>query len=440
MLTLQTAMNYLSNIETWVESLLRDAGIAEEWVIYVRLIFFLFVLCIGALLAFFITKRLIIHYIYKAFKKTSFTWDDLIADNKAFDNLAHIAPALIVRITAPVFFADFQSTIPVVIKLTDAYLIVVSMLVFFALTKVGEYVLAKHPVFKDKPLASYFQLIRILLYIVTLILVLSVLLDKSPVYLLSAFGAMTAVLLLVFKDTILGLVASVQMSANDMVRVGDWVEMPKFNADGDVIEINLNTVKVQNWDKTITNIPTYYFITDSFKNWRGMVQSGGRRIKRALYLNTQKVKFADQQLLGRLSKIHLLSDFIRERQREIDAYNIETGVDTSVLINGRRMTNLGLFRVYVDFYLKNHPRLRKDMTIMVRQLSYENRGIPLEIYCFTNTTKWLEYESIQADIFDHLYAAVSWFDLEIFQEPAGTDFRYLVESRIRNENGDAPQN
>lgn len=415
-------MNWINYLEEQTELLITNFGISTEWAVYFRLLLFIIFLIILSSIAFLITKRIFIHYLYKVFIKTSFTWDDLFAQTRAFDNLAHIVPAVFVLLMAPAIFADFRQILPFIIKLSEAYLIIVSMTVFFAIIKVGEYGLSRHPAFADKPLTSYFQLIRILLYIVTIILVLSVLLGKSPVYFLSAFGAMTAILLLVFKDTILGLVASVQMSSNDMVRVGDWVEMPKFNADGDVIDINLNTVKVQNWDKTITTIPTYYFITDSFKNWRGMQETGGRRIKRAIYVDAHSVKLVDPKMRDKLKKYQIIKDYIESRQKEIEEYNEKNNIDTSVLINGRRMTNIGVYRKYIEEYLKNHPKIRQDMTIMVRQLSSENKGIPLEIYCFTNTTAWLEYESIQSDIFDHLYSTASFFDIEIFQEPGGKDF------------------
>lgn len=415
-------MDWINYLEEQTELVMTNLGISAEWAIYCRLLLFIVFLVILSSLAFFITKKVFIHYLYKVFRKTSFTWDDLFADMRAFDNLTHIVPAVFVRIMAPVIFSDFDQILPFVIRLTDAYLIIVSMTVFFAILKVGEYSLSRLPAFKDKPLTSYFQLIRILLYIVTIILVLSAILGKSPVYFLSAFGAMTAILLLVFKDTILGLVASVQMSSNDMVRVGDWVEMPKFNADGDVIDINLNTVKVQNWDKTITSIPTYYFITDSFKNWRGMQQSGGRRIKRAIYVDAYSVKLVDAEMREKFKKYQLIKDYVEKRQEEIEEYNKKNNIDTSVLINGRRMTNLGVYRKYIESYLKNHPKIRQDMTVMVRQLANENKGIPLEIYCFTNTTAWLEYESIQSDIFDHLYSTATFFGIDIFQEPGGKDF------------------
>lgn len=416
-------MSYLENL---VDTLLVNMGVPDTLAIYLRLFLFLLILFLFSWLAFQLTKKVFIRNIYRLFKKTSIKWDDLLVENKVFNNVAHVIPAVIVRIMAPVIFANFEKVLPVVVKLTDSYLIIVGMTILAAFLKVIEYSLSKNEIFKDKPLTSYFQLIKILLYIVALILVLSVLLGKSPLYFLSAFGAISAILLLIFKDTILGLVASVQISANDMVHVGDWVEMPKFNADGDVIAINLNTVKVQNWDKTITTIPTYYFITDSFKNWRGMQQSGGRRIKRSVFLDAHSVKFVDPEMRERLKKYSLISNYVEKRQQEIELYNSSNQMDTSVLINGRRMTNIGVFRKYIENYLKSHPRINQKMTIMVRQLAMESKGIPMEIYCFTNTTAWLEYEEIQSDIFDHLYSTVSFFDLDIFQEPSGKDFTKLT--------------
>src|SRR5690554_6911045 len=275
----------MDSIENWIEHLLINAGVTEGTAVYLRLLILCALIIPFAGLAFVLSKKIITNYIYRLLRKTPVTWDDALADHGVFNNLAHIVPAVIVKILAPVIFQDFENILPLVIKFTDIYLMIVGITIVFALLRAVEVGLSKHGTFKDKPLMSYFQLVRIVLYIIVFILILSLLLDKSPIYFLSAFGAMTAILLLIFKDTILGLVASVQISANDMVRVGDWVEMPKFNADGDVIDINLNTVKVQNWDKTITTIPTYYFITDSFKNWRGMQQSGGRRIKRAIFID-----------------------------------------------------------------------------------------------------------------------------------------------------------
>lgn len=414
-------------IETWVDDLLIAGGVAHEWAIYLRLFLLIIALMIFSVIGFYFTKKIIINYFYKIVKKSSVKWDDLLADKEVFHNLAHVVPAVFVRLLAPSIFDDFKLLLPFIIKLTDIYLIIVAITIIIALIKVAEFAFSLLPAFKNKPLTSYFQLIRILFYIATAILLFSILLGKSPVYFLSAFGAMTAILLLIFKDTILGLVASVQMSTNDMVRVGDWIEMPKFNADGDVIAINLNTVKVQNFDKTITTIPTFYFITDSFKNWRGMVQSGGRRIKRSLFIDANSVHFVDAEHREELKKIHLISGFMTDRQQDIEASNDQLNIDTSVLINGRRMTNIGVFRHYIELYLKSHLGVSKEMTIMVRQLALEDKGIPLEIYCFANTTEWLDYESIQADIFDHLFSATRYFDVSLFQQPSGKDISKAIQ-------------
>lgn len=429
-------MNALSNLEKWVETLFVNNGIDGDVAVYLRLFIFLAVLFAISAIAFLITKHIILTAIYRFVRRTKIKWDDLLLDHKVFGNLAHTIPAVIVSLLAPTIFRDFESVLPFITKVTNSYLIIVGTAILVSFLKIVELALTSQPSFKDKPMASYFQLIRIILYLGTGVLILSILLGKSPLYFLSAFGAMTAVLLLVFKDTILGLVASVQISSNDMVRVGDWVEMPKFNADGDVIAINLNTVKVQNWDKTYTTIPTYYFITDSFKNWRGMVESGGRRIKRSIFINSQTIRFVDPETREAYKKFNLITDYIIRRQREIEEFNIENQIDTSVLINGRRMTNIGIFRKYVESYLKGHPKIRPDMTIMVRQLAIEDRGVPLEIYCFTNTTAWVEYESIQADIFDHVLSAATFFGLEIFQQPTGKDIQNAIEVFAQSRNSD----
>lgn len=415
----------------WLDTLLSEGGVNGDWVPLLRLFILLAaVATIGALL-FLGTRQFIIHYLYRLFRRSPISWDDLLADHGTFNRFAHLLPAIFLRLAIPHVLADFPAALPWGIRIADVALILAATSIIRSFLRLGEFTLAAQPAFKDKPLTSYFQVVNILLYLLALILSLSVLLDRSPVYFLSAFGAMTAILLLVFKDTILGLVASVQISSNDMVRVGDWVEMPKFNADGDVIAINLHTVKVQNWDKTITSIPTYAFITDSFRNWRGMVQSGGRRIKRALYIDVHSVRFVDAGMTERFRKFHLVADHMDSRQREIDAFNRQHHFDTSVLINGRRMTNLGVFRTYVERYLRNHPMIRQDMTILVRQLATESRGIPLEIYCFTGTTEWSAYESIQSDIFDHLFAAATSFDLELFQEPSGADISSAARQVLR---------
>ncbi|MFC5271681.1 mechanosensitive ion channel family protein [Adhaeribacter terreus] len=394
---------------------------APTWIPAVTAFILFTSLVLLAVVSWQLTRVLLVRTLHTFFARTTAKWDDLFVEHKLFENLAHIVPVLLFRLLTPVVFADYPEILAVTLKAVDVYIIFVIMRIITSFLTGMEAFLIASPVFKNKPIASYFQLTRILIYIAAAILVLSILLGRSPVYFLSAFGAMTAIILLIFKDTILGLVASVQISANDMVRVGDWVEMPKFNADGDVIALNLNTVKIRNWDKTITAVPTYYFITDSFKNWRGMQESGGRRIKRAIFLNQRSVKFVDPEMRERFKKYYLITEYVNRRQEEIENFNRENAIDTSTLINGRRMTNIGVFRHYTEAFLRAHKRINSEMTLIVRQLAPTDHGLPIEIYCFTNTVAFAEYEGIQSDIFDHLLAAASHFDLEIFQSPSGND-------------------
>jgi miniconductance mechanosensitive channel len=275
------------------------------------------------------------------------------------------------------------------------------------------------PYFKDKPIKSYVQLANIMIYVVATILIIATIMNRDPLALLGALGALTAVLMLVFKDTILGLVASIQLSSHDMVRVGDWVSMPKYGTDGDVLEITLNTVKIQNWDKTISTIPTYAFISDSFKNWRGMTDSRGRRIKRSFNINMTSIKFCTDEEIAQYKKVELLKKYLESMQREIITHNDDNSHDKTSLLNGRNLTNIGLFREYAQQYLMANENLRKDLTLMVRQLEPTENGLPIEVYCFSNNINWVEYEGIQADIFDHLLSSISNFKLEVFQNPTG---------------------
>ena len=346
-------------------------------------------------------------------------------ENKVFISLSHIAPAIVIYLTIPYIFEDFAGAIPYILRLVNAYISTVIIIVIINFLNTLKYYSENTKLFKDNPLDSYFQLAKIAIYIIGGIIILSFLLNKSPLYFLSALGAMTVVLLLVFKDTIMGFVASIQLSANDMIRIGDWVSMPKYGADGDVTEINLTTIKVQNWDKTITTIPTYAFISESFKNWRGMSESGGRRIKRSLNIKISSIKFSTLEMLERFKKFQLIKDYIEEKSNEIEEYNKENKIDKSYLINGRHLTNIGIFRVYAEAYVKNNPDINLNMTCMVRQLLPTEKGLPIEIYTFSNRQEWVTYEGIMSDMFDHLIAAVPEFELEVFQNPTGTDFRKL---------------
>ncbi|MDD3645356.1 MAG: mechanosensitive ion channel [Bacteroidales bacterium] len=408
--------------ERWVEAVLMRWGVAEAVAVNLRLVVLIVAAGLLALILFWIMKHLVIKGIYRFFLKTNFSWDDALVKFQVFNHVAHLIPAIVLRGALQMIFRDFPNLLQWVNKITDIYLIIVFILIVNAFLRLGHYALGQTAAFKDKPIAGLFQLIRIILYIATGVLILSILLNKSPAVFLGVFGTMTAVMMLIFKDTILGLVASIQMATGDTVRVGDWIEMPKFGADGDVVSINLTSVRVMNFDKTVTTIPTHNFLTESFKNWRFMSESGSRRIKRAIYINVRTVKFIDEEIRENYKKIHLIADYVEERQTEIDAYNAEHQIDVEYDINGRRMTNIGSFRIYLENYLRNRPDIRKDMILMVRQLSIEDKGIPMEIYCFTNTSVWIEYEGIVASIFDHILAAAEFFDLEIYQQPTGSDY------------------
>jgi miniconductance mechanosensitive channel len=422
-------------IQHWVEWLLAEIGVESPWMAYLKFILLALILITVAYLSFLLARWLIIKFVHPFFLRTATQWDDILVNFRVLSKLGLIVPAFILKASVPVLFTDFEYLLPFVIRLTDVYIVVVVMMVSVAFLKALEFFLGTMETFRDKPLASYFQLGRIIVYIIAGIMMLSLILGRSPLYFVSAFGAMTAIILLIFKDTILGLVASVQISSNDTIRVGDWVEMPKYNADGDVIAMNLNTVKIRNFDKTITSVPTYYFVSDSFKNWRGMKETGARRIKRAIFINVRSVKFVDPAMRERFKRYFLIHEFVSRRQLEIERYNEENQVDTRELINGRRMTNLGVFRHYAEAYLRHDKRIRTDLTLLVRQLAAEGQGLPIEIYCFADTTVWTAYETIQSDIFDHLIAAAQHFDLEVFQVPGGSDIVSAGEQMSHLMNG-----
>lgn len=411
------------NLDHWMSDWLLGIGVPESMVSVVTLGADILILLLCAYVADVVAKRIILRAIQKAVAKSKTDLDDVLFEKRVFDALVHIVPALVVQVGAPFVFADFPEMLPWLSK--AVYVYIIGSVVWFVSTlldSLHEFAL-RSPFFKDKPILSYVQVGKLITYILAGILMFSVLFEKSPLVVLSAFGAVAAVLLFVFKDTILGLVASIQISANDMLRVGDWVTMEKYAADGDVIKITLNTITVQNWDKTISHIPSYAFVSDSFKNWRGMSESGGRRIKRSMLINASTVRFCDQEMLERFSKFHLLEEYIESRSKEIAQYNEDRKADKTYPLNGRHMTNIGVFRKYVEQYLRHHPQIHQGMTLMVRQLSPTEFGIPLEIYCFTSTTAWAEYENIQSDVFDHLLAAAPLFDLKVFQRPSGYDFR-----------------
>ena len=381
-----------------------------------------------------VTRRILLKVIRGTVKRTVTLWDDALAEKKLFYRAAHLAPSLVIYLMAAVPFEGLEGWISATRAAANIYMLIVGALVLDALLNGVLTIYRTFDVATRVPIRGFLQVIKVVLFFIVGIFVLSILMNESPKFFLGGLGALTAVLMLVFKDPILGLVGGIQLSTNDMVRIGDWVSLPKFNADGPVIDISLTTVKVQNWDKTITTIPTYALISDSFKNWRGMSDSGGRRIKRSLHVDISSIRFCTDEMLERFRKIESISEYIEAKNAEVTAYNAEHGVDQTIEINGRRMTNVGTFRAYVTAYLHNHPRIHQEgLTFLVRQLEPGPKGLPIEVYVFTRTTAWVEYEDIQADIFDHLLAAAPEFDLRVFQDPTDKD----IGIRLKTADGSA---
>ncbi len=379
----------------------------------------------GAVIVDLIAKRLLVGTVRAFAKRSSVTWDDALVAHNVFGRLVQVVPALIVFVGAP-FVSDLpEGVVQLIRNVAMGYLVLMLTLALTAMLSAANTIYAASPVARDRPLKGFVQLAQIVVWIFGGVMIIAAVLDRSPLLLLSGFGAMTAILLLVFKDTILSLVASVQLTAQDMVRVGDWIEMPQFGADGDVVDVQLHTVKVQNWDKTITTIPTHRLITDSFKNWRGMSQTGARRIKRAIFVDVSSIRFQTQDEIDHFTRFALLKGYIENKQQELADYNEGLATEVDAEVNRRRLTNVGTFRAYAYNYLKNHPKIHKGMTLIVRQLGPGPEGLPLEIYCFTNTTEWAVYEDIQSDIFDHLLAIVPEFGLRLYQKPAGSDLANL---------------
>ena len=382
----------------------------------------LIALFIAAWIADRIARSILLSIVRKFVERTPVDWDNTLVEYRVFERLVHLVPAVII-FTMIGFVPDLLETVDQVIRnVSMGYMVLILTWALSSTLGAANAIYAKTEMARERPLKGFVQLIQIAVWSFGGVLVVAALLDRSPLLLLSGLGAMTAILLLVFKDTILSLVASVQLTATDMVRVGDWIEMPELGADGDVIDVQLHTVKVQNWDKTITTIPTHRLISDSFKNWRGMTESGGRRIKRSLVIDITSIRFHTDEEIGRFKGFALLEDYIERKQKELADYNAGLGRHIDENINLRRLTNIGTFRAYAYNYLLNHPDVHKGMTLIVRQLEPDADGLPLEMYCFTTTTAWAEYEGIQSDIFDHLLAVVPEFGLRLFQQPSGFDF------------------
>mgnify|MGYP005754315973 CR=1 FL=1 len=382
-------------------------------------------LLLASWLADFITRRVLLRVLTRLVRASSVTWDDALLDRGVVRRLAHVVPALVIFLGIDAVPGVIDEVVRVVRNVATAYMVLtIALALGNLLGTINALYEQRNPErARARPIKGYIQVAQLIIYLLSAIIMVAVLIERSPLLLLSGLGALTAVLLLVFRDTLLSLVAGIQISSHDMLRVGDWIEMPALGADGDVIDIALHTVKVQNWDKTIVSIPTYRLISDSFKNWRGMSESGGRRIKRALLLDQHSVRFLREDEIGRLGRFALIRDYLEHKRGEIKRWNEQLREDGMEPVNTRRLTNLGTFRAYCLAYLRHHPRIHQNMTILVRHQAPTPTGLPLELYCFTNTTAWADYESIQADIFDHLLSILPEFDLQLFQEPGSADLR-----------------
>lgn len=381
----------------------------------------LFVLFVLAWLVNFVAKKTILRLVQAAVKRSRVDWDDVLVETGVFTRLSHLAPALVFNSFGPGVLGRSERVLEGVNGAVSVYLICIWLGVLFAILNAVQQITQKRSRHKGVPIKGFVQAIKLVAVVVSLILVLAILLGKSPLYLFSGLGALTAVLMFVFKDAIMGFIAGIQISANNMVRVGDWIEMPSAGTDGDVIDVSLTTVKVQNWDKTISTIPTYDLISKSFRNWRGMSDSGGRRIKRSIEFDITSIEFSNEEQLAAWSKISHVREHLAKKREDIGKDNEKLGDDANVLGNGRRLTNMGTFRAYCVSYLKTHPHIAQDKTLLVRQLQPSEHGLPLEIYVFVNDTNWNFYEDVQADIFDHLLSVAKVFDLKVFQQPSGAD-------------------
>ena len=414
----------MEQVTGFINEILLSWGFSQSWADDLTSGIILVVILAIAFLGDAICRHIILTAVARLVKKTKATLDDIVFDRKVLTHVSHLVAPIVLYILLPLAISNL-GLLSFIQRICMIYIIAVFLKFISSLLTALFHVYSEKEQFRDRPLKGLLQTVQVILFFIGGIIIVSILIDKSPMVLLTGLGASAAVLMLVFKDSIMGFVSGIQLSANNMLRVGDWIQMPKYGADGTVIEVTLNTVKVRNWDNTITTIPPYALVSDSFQNWRGMQESGGRRIKRSIRIDMNSVKFCTPEMLAKYKKIQLLKDYIEETEKVIEDYNKEHGIDNSILVNGRRQTNLGVFRAYLTNYLKSLPTVNQDLTCMVRQLQPTEQGIPLELYFFSAIKAWVPYEGVQADVFDHVLAIIPEFDLHVFQNPTGEDFREL---------------
>ncbi|MDD4433711.1 MAG: mechanosensitive ion channel [Parabacteroides sp.] len=420
----------MEQITNWFNQKLLNFGTSVSVADYLDNFAVLLIIILLALAVDYICRYILLGAFKKFAKKTTNQLDDLIIEKKIINKGMHIIPSILIFTMLPLAYpspAD-KEILVLLQKLCQIYIITVSLLFINSLLNLGVELFHRNDKFKDKPLKGFVQIVQVILFSVGIILLISILINESPSTIFTGIGASAAILMLVFKDTILGFVAGIQLSANDMLRVDDWISMPKYGADGTVIEITLNTVKVKNFDNTISTIPPYALISESFQNWRGMRESPGRRIKRSINLDMNSVKFCTPEMLEKYRKISLLAGYIDDTENKLQTYNQANQIDNTILVNGRRQTNLGVFRAYLQRYLESLPEVNKEMICMVRHLQPTEKGIPMELYFFSSIKDWVIYETIQADVFDHVLAVIPEFDLQIFQELSGSDVRMFVKT------------
>lgn len=421
----------MNQFNEWLISLFTNLNVMNDWAIAFAVSISVITLILVATGAQVLTRVILVSLIHRIFQKTKTEWDDFLIERKVFSALAHLPSAIMIYLVYN--FSGIELVTQVLYGMSKIYFVFIFALAAVRTANAINDMYQTTPYAATRPIKGYIQLLQILIIFVAVIYSIAIIIGKSPLGIFAGLGAMAAVLLLVFKDSILGFVASIQLSANKMIKPGDWITMPGHNADGTVIDISLTTVKVQNWDKTITTIPTYALVSESFSNWAGMEEADGRRIKRSINIDMKSVRFADKSLLDKLSHFYLLKDYIANKESEIAEHNKKLNVAEGDIFNGRRQTNLGIFRFYLDAYLKQNPNINKEMTFLVRHLQPTEQGLPIEIYVFSKDKRWAYYEGIQADIFDHVLAILPEFDLRVFQNPSGYDITQL-STRLNSNN------
>ena len=418
-----------SSVYQWTFSQIESIGVHNQYAHILSTALLLIAAFILLVILDWIIRLFFTSVVLKLISKTKTKWDNFLLDNRVHVHLGRLILIMILQQILPFIFIGFPSFTSTLTTILGILIIVAVYSLVNGLLKTARDIARSTKGFEDKPVDSYLQVFQIFLIFVAATLIISQITGSSPWSFLVSLGAASAVLMLVFKDTILGFVASIQVSANDSVRVGDWIEMPKYGVDGDILQINLNNVRVRNWDKTIVTIPTYTLLSDSFKNYRGMQETGGRRIKRPINIKISTIRYLTKDEIEKLKKISILTSFIEQREKEIEEYNQIHKVDPEVLVNGRRITNIGLFRAYIIAYAQQNPKIHKDLTFLVRQLTPTEHGLPLELYMFTKGTQWAFYEDTMSDLFDHLFAAIKYFDLEVFELPSSDDLRSVLASK-----------